>query len=249
MQNLNPKISIITITYNAEKYIERTIKSIVTQTYSNIEYIIIDGKSTDKTLEIANKYSNKITKIISEPDKGLYDAMNKGIANATGDYLWFMNAGDEVFDAQTLEKAIKNSNFSDFIYGKTTMVDEISGKTRNWYKTPPPQEKMSHRAFINGMVICHQSMLVKRKCAVNYRTDLKVSADIDWCIRSLKNATTFYNADIVMCQYLEGGISGKHRKQSWKERFDILKQHFGLTATIIQHFKIVLNALKRGSVG
>lgn len=247
--NSQPKISIITITYNAEKYLERTIKSVVAQTYSNIEYLIIDGKSKDKTLEIAKKYENSISKIISEPDKGLYDAMNKGIAHATGDYIWFMNAGDEIFEPETLEKALENSYSADFIYGETTMVDELTAKERNWYKQAPAEAKMSHRAFINGMVVCHQSMLMKRTCAVNYRTDLKVSADIDWCIRSLKNAQTFHNADLVMCKYLEGGISGQHRQQSWKERFQILREHFGLTATIIQHFKIILNALKRGSVG
>ena len=94
----HPKFSIITVTYNAGKVLEDTIQSVIFQTYRNVEYIIVDGGSTDHTLEVANKYSDRISKIISEPDKGLYDAMNKGIRLATGDYLCFLNAGDELHE-------------------------------------------------------------------------------------------------------------------------------------------------------
>ena len=90
----HPKFSIITVTYNAAKVLEDTIQSIVTQTYKNLEYIIVDGGSTDETLDIIHKYQEHITTVISEPDQGLYDAMNKGIKLATGDYLCFLNAGD-----------------------------------------------------------------------------------------------------------------------------------------------------------
>lgn len=104
MHNIHPhpKFSIITVTYNAEKVLEDTIQSIVTQSYKNVEYIIVDGGSTDGTLTIVNKYKEHIHTIVSEPDKGLYDAMNKGIKLATGDYLCFLNAGDGLHEDDTL---------------------------------------------------------------------------------------------------------------------------------------------------
>ena len=95
-------VSIITITYNAERFLERTILSVMAQKAPNVEYIVIDGASTDGTLDIIKRYEKQITSWISEPDQGLYDAMNKGLHRATGQYVWFMNAGDELYDSQTL---------------------------------------------------------------------------------------------------------------------------------------------------
>ena len=123
----HPKFSIITVTYNAGKVLEDTIQSVVFQTYRNVEYIIVDGGSTDQTIEIANKYRDRISQIISEPDKGLYDAMNKGIRMATGDYLCFLNAGDELHENETLQKMVHTLNgnkLPDVIYGETAIVDE-----------------------------------------------------------------------------------------------------------------------------
>ena len=99
----NPKFSIITVTFNAGKSLEKTIQSVISQTYRNVEYIIVDGKSKDNTLQIANAYQQWIHRLISEPDKGLYDAMNKGTRLATGDYLCFLNAGDKFHDDDTLQ--------------------------------------------------------------------------------------------------------------------------------------------------
>src|SRR5690606_2467889 len=100
----HPKLSVITIVYNNVKDIERTILSIITQTYDNIEYIIIDGGSTDGTLDIIKKYQHKVSQWVSEPDKGIYNAMNKGLKMSSGDYILFMNSGDEVYDQRTVEK-------------------------------------------------------------------------------------------------------------------------------------------------
>ena len=100
----HPKFSIITVTYNAAKVLEDTIQSIVTQTYKNLEYIIVDGGSTDETLDIIHKYQEHITTVISEPDQGLYDAMNKGLRKARGCYLVFLNAGDAFHEPDTLQK-------------------------------------------------------------------------------------------------------------------------------------------------
>ena len=123
---LNPRFSIITVTYNAGKVLEDTIQSIVTQTYKNIEYIVVDGASTDNTLQIVEKYGHHIHKVVSEPDKGLYDAMNKGMKLATGDYLCFLNAGDSFHEDDTLQlmvHSITGNELPDILYGETAIVD------------------------------------------------------------------------------------------------------------------------------
>ena len=135
----HPKFSIITVTYNAGKVLEDTIQSVISQTYRNVEYIIVDGKSKDNTLEIVDKYRNHISKVVSEPDKGLYDAMNKGILLATGDYLCFLNAGDELHDNQTLQQIVhtlKGTALPDVIYGETAIVDK-EGRLSSSLLCPP----------------------------------------------------------------------------------------------------------------
>ena len=105
---MNAKISVITISYNAEKEIEKTILSVISQTYDNIEYIIVDGASKDNTISIVNKYKKKISCVISEPDKGIYDAMNKGIMHATGEWLIMRNAGDVFCDKSVLQNILED---------------------------------------------------------------------------------------------------------------------------------------------
>ena len=169
MQKL-PKVSIITVTYNAEKYLEATIQSVLEQTYSNIEYLIIDGQSKDKTLEIIKKYENQITTWISQPDKGLYDAMNKGIALATGDYLWFMNAGDEIFAKNTLEKIFAREKEGDIYYGDAQFLTLDKKEIGLRSKVTPHKlpTKLTWRSVQFGMVVCHQAILVRKKIVDKY---------------------------------------------------------------------------------
>lgn len=125
--HVHPKFSIITVTYNAGAVLEDTIQSVITQTYRNVEYIIVDGGSKDHTLDIINRYREHIQILVSEPDKGLYDAMNKGIRLATGDYLCFLNAGDELHEDDTLQlmvHSITGTGLPDVLYGETAIVDE-----------------------------------------------------------------------------------------------------------------------------
>ena len=121
------KLSIVTITYNAEKTLEQTLKSVNEQTYADIEHIIVDGNSSDKTLDLIRRFENDKMKWISEPDNGLYDAMNKGIRMATGDYICFLNAGDTFFAANTVETVMYSVNratqLPDILYGETAIVD------------------------------------------------------------------------------------------------------------------------------
>src|ERR1700744_2808717 len=124
MTAFNPTLSVIAIIYNNARDIERTMLSVLNQTYPNIEYIIIDGKSNDGTLDIISQYKNRIGKLISEKDEGIYDAMNKGLAQATGGYVIFMNSGDEFYDKDTVKAVFGSAPDADIYYGETEMIND-----------------------------------------------------------------------------------------------------------------------------
>jgi len=239
-----PTFSIITVTYNAEKVIERTLKSVTEQTYPNIEHIIIDGVSKDKTLDIVRKsqIASRKSQIVSEPDKGLYDAMNKGLQRATGDYVWFLNAGDKLHTDTTIE-AIVNcmsqvEQLPDIIYGETNLVSDI-GEFLAPRRLKAPQQ-LTWRSFKMGMLVCHQSFLVKRTLAPNYDLQYRLAADIDWCIRCLKNAKSVLNTHLVLSDFLTDGLSSQKRKASLKERFKIMSCYYGLLPTALRHIWFAL---------
>mgnify|MGYP006779954945 FL=1 len=238
MNHPHPKFSIITVTYNAEKVLEDTIQSVIFQTYRNVEYIIVDGASKDHTLEIVNKYHNRINKVISEPDKGLYDAMNKGIQLATGDYLCFLNAGDKFHDSETLQKIVhtlKGQELPDAIYGETAIVDE-EGHFLHMRRLSTPAH-LNWKSFKQGMLVCHQAFFANRELAINHLYDLqyRFSADFDWCIRIMKKAKCLHNTRLTLIDYLNEGMTTKNHKASLKERFCIMAKHYGLISTILHH--------------
>ena len=238
MNHPHPKFSIITVTYNAEKVLEDTIQSVIFQTYRNVEYIIVDGASKDHTLEIVNKYHNRINKVISEPDKGLYDAMNKGIQLATGDYLCFLNAGDKFHDSETLQKIVhtlKGQELPDVIYGETAIVDE-EGHFLHMRRLSAPAH-LNWKSFKQGMLVCHQAFFANRELAINhlYNLQYRFSADFDWCIRIMKKAKCLHNTRLTLIDYLNEGMTTKNHKASLKERFCIMAKHYGLISTILHH--------------
>jgi len=229
-----PTISVITVVYNGEQHIGRTIESVINQTWDQIEYIIIDGKSTDLTLEVVARYEG-IDRIISEPDGGLYDAMNKGLKAASGDYVWFLNAGDQVFSPDTIEQLVAGMEGSpDVIYGGTMIVDENQNELGDRRLKPP--EKLSWRSFNQGMVVCHQSILVKRELAPEYNLEYQLSGDIDWVIRACKDATGIHNAGMILSRFLEGGLTEHNIKAGLKERFRIMTHYYGFVPTVLRHF-------------
>ncbi len=243
-----PKISIITISYAAEEFIERTIKSILAQSYPNIEYIIIDGNSKDGTVGIIKQYEEHVNYWISEPDESHFDAMNKGLAKATGDYVLFMNAGDIIHQENSLAAAMKNSKGADLIYSRAEYITE-EGQRRPWHKKTPLPSQLNARSFLNGMVICHHCMIVKRTLTPPYKLEpWKVSNDIEWAIRVMKNVKTTHFWDDVFCLYLEGGISATNRFKAVKERFDIAALHFGWMPAILEQVKISFQLIRRGTL-
>lgn len=239
-----PKISIITVVFNSEKLIERTILNVIQQSYSNIEYIIIDGGSRDNTLSIIKKYESKIAVIVSEADKGLYDAMNKGIRLATGDYVWFMNSGDLFYETDTLKKIVENfSAGADVYYGQTAIINENNEITGMRHKTAP--KILTWKSLRMGMVVCHQAFMVKRDICEPFDLQYKHAADIDWMIRVLKKSKHIVFTDLILCRFLSDGHSAKYRKYGLKERFSIQKKHYGLFITIVFHIIILFQNLFR----
>ena len=255
------RFSIITCTYQAEKVLQRTVDSVLSQTYSIVEHIIIDGLSKDGTLRIIEDYEKKNESVgslheihvISEPDKGLYDAMNKGIARATGDYLCFLNAGDVFSSSLTLEKiaasVIAGAQLPGVLYGDTDVVDNEGHFLRHRRLAPP--ENLSWRSFKQGMLVCHQAFYARVDLAKQTLYDLSYvySADVDWCIRIMKAAEEanlpLRNVHQVVVNYLAGGMSIKNHRASLQERFRIMCRHYGLLTTLMMHVWFVIRAVLR----
>jgi glycosyltransferase involved in cell wall biosynthesis len=234
-----PKLTVITIVYNDVKHIERTMLSVLGQTYPNIEYVIVDGLSTDGTLDIIKKYQDKISKLISEKDKGIYDAMNKGLAAATGDYVLFMNSGDEFYANDTVAKVFAAADDADIYYGETEMINE-KGESLGQRRHKAP-ERFTWRSFKYGMSISHQAIYVKRSIADLFNRQYELSADIDWILQATKKGKTIVNTHQYVAKYLVGGMSKKRHRQSLRERFDIMKKHYGLAPTLFNHVIIAFN--------
>ena len=236
----NPRLSIITVVYNNVRDVERTLLSVTGQTYGNIEYVVIDGASTDGTLEVLERYRPHISKLISEKDKGIYDAMNKGLALATGDYVLFMNSGDEIYAPDTVAKLFATAPDADIYYGETEMIDEGRRSLgRRRHKAP---ERFTWRSFRYGMSISHQAIYIRRSLTEPYRyPQYQLSADIDWILTAAKKAKKMVNVHQYVARYLVGGMSKAKHKQSLLERFDIMKRHYGLLPTLFNHGVIAFN--------
>jgi glycosyltransferase involved in cell wall biosynthesis len=254
-----PTVSIITITYNAERFLERTIQSVLAYPTPELEYIVIDGGSTDGTLAIIRQYASGITQWVSEPDGGLYDAMNKGLHRATGQYVWFMNAGDELHDPQTLPRLLERirATEADVYYSDALFVSDSGG-----HQSGPPvglrsqvtphslPQQLTWRDMALGMKVCHQAFVVKRRLAPNYLTT-NLSADLDWEIRCLKAAHRIERLPFILCRYLLGGLSVQQHRRSLTDRFRVLVDHFGWVQTILNHAAISWRAwrFKAGEQG
>ncbi|MDB5287959.1 MAG: glycosyl transferase [Mucilaginibacter sp.] len=236
---MKPTLSVITIVYNNVRDIERTMLSVLNQTYRQIEYIVVDGASTDSTLDIIKRYENRIASLISEEDNGIYDAMNKGLKLATGDYVIFMNSGDEFYANDTVEKVFASADDADIYYGETEMInDQLQSLGERRHKAP---ENFTWRSFNYGMSISHQAIYIKRSLTEPYDPKYQLSADIDWIIRAAKKAKRIVKVNGYVAKYLVGGMSKTKHRQSLAERFDIMKRHYGLGPTVLNHVVITFN--------
>jgi glycosyltransferase involved in cell wall biosynthesis len=222
----NPIISVITVVYNGKATIEETIRSILNQSDGFYEYIVVDGASTDGTLEIVAKYKDNITRIISEPDKGIYDAMNKGVALSRGEWIIFMNSGDQ-FASNDVLRTFSAANLSqaDVVYGDAL----ISYNTfKRLHRHVPLQD------FWKGMPFSHQACFVRRKVFEGqpFNTQYKLSSDFDFLYRAYLNKRRFLYLPVLVCNFdYTGGASVNHATQSIRERKEIvLGYRFSLKA-------------------
>ncbi len=255
------RFTIATVTYNAGATIARTLKSVASQTYPAVEHIIVDGCSTDDTMTQIQLYveqntdqplSRTIT-LVREPDNGLYDAMNKAILQARGDYLIFLNAGDcfhsttvlkEV--AKQLEENFNPARFPAVVYGETDLTD-AQGKFLRHRRLQAP-ERLRSACFLQGMLVCHQSFYVRTDIARSEPYDLhyRFSADYDWCIRVMKRAErrglALYNTRLILTDYLSEGMTTRNHRRSLLERFRLMAHHYGWTRALAAHAWFVVRA-------
>ncbi|WP_292517446.1 glycosyltransferase family 2 protein [Methanoculleus sp.] len=221
------KISIITVCFNCEELIDRTIKSVVDQTYTNIQYILIDGLSSDKTLEIVKNYEEYIDILVSEKDDGIYDAMNKGLERATGDLVYFLNAGDYLHDNDVLRNIAERFSAnpdSDILYGDYIYYDAVDEQRCSSYRTGILD--LIRRGY------CHQTTFAKRSTFTKYgefNTNYKIYADFDWLLRVLigsGRSTTYIGIPVVY--YLKGGESENQIIANYLEKIKVIQKNMGI---------------------
>lgn len=209
------KFSIVTVTYNCKKCLEETVKSVIFQTYSDYEYIIIDAGSTDGTLNLITRYEKYISYWISEPDNGIYDGMNKAIKCAKGDYLIFMNAGDSFHDVNVLDNVSKNlSDDIDVVFGDYVSVT----KSGNVYEHVIPFYE--NKSYLRQMGFCHQSVFVKTSLAKESPFDLSFNfcADYNMIYKLYQQGASFLQLRFPICFYNNSdGFTAKHPYKQTKE--------------------------------
>lgn len=226
------KFSIITVCKNSEKTIEKTIKSVIEQTYKNIEYIIIDGKSTDNTIALINRYKDKIANFISEEDNGIYEAMNKGISLATGDFILFLNADDRLFDEFSIERVcrqikIDNSKTFDVFYGAALILDQETGRANIWKAAPVSRFSLFRSALPHPATFYRKRAFKKNGL---FNENFSIAADYEWVVRArIKNGLQFKNIDCLAAMFSKGGVSTdpQSHQRILKEKKKIRQLYYG----------------------
>jgi glycosyltransferase involved in cell wall biosynthesis len=239
--------TIITVVYNGEADLPGTMESVRRQTWPHIEYIFVDGASKDNSLKIIQEFAPTMPNVrwISEPDKGLYDAMNKGMRMATGDFVWCLNCGDHIHAPDVLEKmAALVTPETDVLYGETMLVDAQRRPvgTMSELSTRKLPARLHWRQFLGGMLVVHQAF-VPRLSVAPQLIENNLCADYDWCIKILKKSRLTVNTGLVTTDYLMGGISKQRHRQSLKDRFAVMRTHFGLVPALLAHGWIVVRAV------
>ena len=237
--------SIITVTYNAAKVLRPTLDSVKAQSFRDFEYLVIDGASSDDTLQLVKDAGIATTSVWSEPDKGLYDAMNKALKKAKGEYLIFLNAGDAFATPETLARiAVKAQDHPDVIYGQTQLVDDQRKVVGMRHLTAPAV--LDWKSFKDGMLVCHQAFIAKRELCPEYNLNYRFSADYDWCIKVLRQSqSTAYVGDEPIISYLSEGLTTENHKKSLRERYRIMCHYYGTVPTMLRHVKFALRHLLR----
>lgn len=219
----HPKLTVVSVCYNCENEVAATMESLLEQSFQDYEYIIVDGNSKDTTLQIIKSYSSRFSniKIISEPDRGIYDAMNKGVRNSTGDYIYFLNFGDYLVDKYVLERVVSSfASKQDYYYGNIAKDEKIVSQNG---------KNSLFMTVYREYMLCHQSLFAKRCLLVEnpFNLEYKICADRDWFIRILKQGAKGEFVDIVICNYDTSGVSSNYKNFS-DESMSITQKYGGL---------------------
>lgn len=224
------KISIITAVYNGKARVSDAIESVLKQDYTDIEYIVVDGGSTDGTLDVINKYGDKITTFVSEPDYGLYDALNKGIGLATGDYIGFVHADDMLYDSNVISKVVSKikDTSCDIFYGDGIYVDATDKEKiiRNWVSGNYRKDKVKH-----GWLPLHPTVYIKKEVYMNnglYDKSFKISGDTELLVRYLYKGdfNVAYLHDYIIKMRMGGmSTSVRHSRDKWSEDIRVYTSH------------------------
>jgi glycosyltransferase involved in cell wall biosynthesis len=228
---VNPKISVITVCKNSANTIYKCIESVVNQSYSNIEYIIIDGVSSDDTLNVIQNFTDKITKLISEPDNGIFDAMNKGISESAGDYIIFLNADDFFISTNaikyTVNYILNEAQYRhDIYYGKVFIFNHQSGIGNIWNAAKTSRFSL-YRASLPHPATIYKKDAFER-CGV-FNTTYKIASDYEWYVRALlKYNLQFKRIHLILTQFNKGGISTQKDNSSFikKEKEKVRKTYY-----------------------
>lgn len=256
------KFTIATVCYNAASALRPTLRSVEQQDYAAIEHLIIDGASKDETLAQLHHYRERHRRegdglevvFRSEPDKGIYDAMNKALALATGDYILFLNAGDRLHTPHTLSRIAEQlAVYGEgdarpaVVYGHTDIVDSDGHFLRRRRLAPPAV--LDARSFRQGMLVCHQAFYARTDLAraTPYNMNYRFSADFDWCIRILQQGEqkrlSNHNTRLTLADYLAEGTTTANHRASLRERYDIMCRHYGTFLSLCLHAWFALRAL------
>lgn len=240
--------SIITVTYNAASVLPPTLESIRCQSCDDYEFVAQDGASSDGTVELLRTAGLRATRLESRRDKGLYDAMNRAIDRARGEYLIFLNAGDSFASENTLQRLAECAKSNpDVIYGQTRLVDRARRIIGPRHLTAPLT--LDAESFLRGMVVCHQAFVARRELCPHYDNErYRFSADYDWCIKILKQSKqNAYAGNEPLVNFLidESGTTERHHRASLKERYTIMCRHYGTARAIASHLTFIPRALAR----
>lgn len=256
------RFTVATVTYNAGSTIRRTLDSVFSQTYTAVEHLIIDGCSTDTTMTEIQRYVERNTDLrhphsvvlVREPDTGLYDAMNKALQQAKGDYIIFLNAGDKFHSETTLadvaaqlEARYNPTRRPAVVYGETDLVDHEGRFLRHRRLQAP--EHLTWKSFLWGMLVCHQSFYARTDLVrvIPYDLRFRFSADYDWCIRVMRHAQhrhlALHNTHLILTDYLSEGMTTRNQRRSLFERLRLMARHYGWFRAIAAHVWFIFRAI------
>lgn len=239
-----PLITVVTVVYNAGQYIEATINSVTSQSYANISYLVIDGGSTDASVDIIKKYSGQIDYWVSEPDNGIYDAMNKGVLQASPGYMVFMNAGDEFFASDTLEKiATKIGNRRPAVLYGHNQVHYDDGYHRL-------DLSRDLRQLYRGMCFSHQAMLVDASLMREnlYNIENPIGADFEFICQVYTRGVEFMQIDLAVAKTTAGGVSDESRTASIRSHWRVARKYWPGLKTDAYYLAKTLDSFLRMSL-